>query len=939
MKVYWLCILLIAFSFLNAQLPPELADQPLPMDPEVLYGTLENGIKYYIVQNAKPKNIAELRLYIDAGSVLEDEDQRGLAHFTEHMAFNGTEHFEKSEVVDYLASIGMGFANGLNAMTSYDFTMYQLKIPTDNREQLEKGFLILSDMAHSVAFEPEELERERGVIIEEWRMGQGANERVSKKVSEVTFAGSRYANRTPIGSHDVLTSFGRDEIVRFYNDWYRPDLQSVLVIGDLPKEDALALVQEHFGNIPASENPRPREIFTVPDHPEPRAVVATDAEFPYSIISADWSVEPGSFQTVGDFYQSLHRSLFFTMLNSRLEELTKTEDPPFSFAYGSSGSRLKGLSQTSLAAYTGEGKNLSALQVLLTEAERVRTHGFLPSEFERAKINYLRLLEANVEQRSTKESRALVWDFFDTLMNGDVPMSEEHVLMLATQLIDGVQLQNINALVDDYITEDNLTISYQSIDKEGMVHPSPEQLLRVHSEVIASDIPAYEDIQITEPLMAEIPNPGKITRRKLHKASGIQEWTLSNGIKVFSKKTDFKADEVLFSAYSPGGSSRYDAESAKHAQLLGSFVNDGGVGDFDSNSLTRMMTGKIANLYLNVGTYNEGFTGSASPKDMEILFQLLYQTGTIARFDQKDLNSFITRMKPWLENKGTNPEQVFSDSLQSLTYNNHPMMQPLDLENLNSMELTSLKAMYNDRFGNYGDFSFFFVGNFDQKLLEEYSAIYLANLPVQKRKDRIVDAGIRTVRGIKESRFAKGSSESAYVAHVTADSFKLNDDNKTQMSAMLMVLNEKLRENIREHMSGVYAIQAWQGYIDQPKQEYTISIWMSCSPERVDELNEAIFATIDSIKAGAFEDRYVISSKAVLEKRYEENIYQNRYWMNNMLSNASANIKLDSFLDHPDRYARIDKKTITKAARKYLNFDNTKLSVIMVPEKSALNKE
>ncbi|MDD3578268.1 MAG: pitrilysin family protein, partial [Candidatus Cloacimonetes bacterium] len=225
MKVYWLCILLIAFSFLNAQLPPELADQPLPMDPEVLYGTLENGIKYYIVQNAKPKNIAELRLYIDAGSVLEDEDQRGLAHFTEHMAFNGTEHFEKSEVVDYLASIGMGFANGLNAMTSYDFTMYQLKIPTDNREQLEKGFLILSDMAHSVAFDPSELERERGVIIEEWRMGQGANERVQKKVAEVTFAGSRYANRTPIGSHDVLTSFGRDEIVRFYNDWYRPDLQ------------------------------------------------------------------------------------------------------------------------------------------------------------------------------------------------------------------------------------------------------------------------------------------------------------------------------------------------------------------------------------------------------------------------------------------------------------------------------------------------------------------------------------------------------------------------------------------------------------------------------------------------------------------------------------------------------------------------------------------
>lgn len=289
MRKIWLSLLSMVVGIAFAQLPPQIAELPLPNDPDILVGTLENGITYYIMQNPKPANRAELRLFIDAGSILEDEDQKGLAHFTEHMAFNGSQNFEKSEVVDYLASIGMGFANGLNAMTSYDFTMYQLKIPTDNQEQLEKGFLILSDMAHQVSFSPEELERERGVIIEEWRMGQNAQSRVSDAVSKVRFAGSRYAERTPIGTYDTLTSFGRDEIVRFYQDWYRPDLQSVIVIGDLPKEESLSLVEKYFASIPPKENARPREIFTVPSYPEARAVVATDPEFPYSIITASWA--------------------------------------------------------------------------------------------------------------------------------------------------------------------------------------------------------------------------------------------------------------------------------------------------------------------------------------------------------------------------------------------------------------------------------------------------------------------------------------------------------------------------------------------------------------------------------------------------------------------------------------------------------------------------
>lgn len=936
MKVYWLVLLFVAFSILSAQLPPQLAEMPLATDPDILHGTLENGLKYYIVENAKPANRVELRLWVDAGSVLEDDDQLGLAHFTEHMAFNGTKNFAKSEVVDYLASIGMGFANGLNAMTSFDFTMYQLKVPTDNPEHLQKGFQILSDMAYQVTFDPDELERERGVIIEEWRMGQDANSRIRDITNKVTFAGSRYADRMPIGTYESLTTFGRDEIVRFYHDWYRPDLQTVLVIGDMPKAEALRLIEQYFAVIPARENPRPREIFSVPDHPEPRAVVATDPEFSYSTISASWTSEHTRNQTVGDFFQNLHQQMFFTMLNARLQELTQDEDPPFSFAYGSSGTMLKGLAQTNLTAYTGEGKNLSALNVLMTEAERVRQHGFVPGEFERAKINYIRRLEAAVEQKSTQESSSLVWQFFGTMMRGDVRMSPEHTLMLAQQLLDGVQLANINALVDDLITEDNLTISYASFDKDGMIHPTEAELLGVYALVNAAQISPYEDTEVTEPLMEAIPKAGRITKRKVHKDSGIREWTLSNGVTVISKKTAFKADEVLFGARRPGGFSGHPISEAHNAQLLGSFLDGSGVGDFDNNTLTRMLAGKIARVNMGLETYYDTFNGSASPRDLETLFQLIYQNATNARFEQKSLAAFIGRMKPWLENAENNPESVFSDSLQTLLYAGHPMYAPLRVGHLNRMRIENLQSLYQQRFGDYTGFTFFFVGNFDEAILEEYCKIYLANLPAKGKKTRITDAGIRPFSGRQEVRFAKGSSESAYVAHATTDAFNLSDDNKVAMSAMINVLNEKLRENIRERMSGVYAIQAWPQYIDHPKSQFMVTIWMSCSPERVDELNSAIFATIDSIRAGTFDERYIVSSKAVLEKRYEESIAQNRYWLSRMTENKFSPVKLDSFLDHPARYARIDRKMITKAAQDYLKFDKSKLTVVMVPDKSAV---
>ena len=931
MKVFWLSLMALAISLAFAQMPPQMAEMPLPHDPQILMGTLENGISYYIMQNARPANRAELRLYVDAGSILEDEDQLGLAHFTEHMAFNGTTHFGRSEVVDYLASIGMGFANGLNAMTSYDFTMYQLKIPTDDSEQLEKSFLILSDMANQVSFLPDELESERGVIIEEWRMGQNAQSRIGDAISKVRFAGSRYATRAPIGTYEIISTFERDKIVRFYEDWYRPDLQSVVVIGDLEVETARTLVEQYFGNIPARENPRPREIFEVPNHPAARAVVATDPEYPYSTITASWNRDATTYNTVGDFYRDLHEKLFFNMLNARYEELIQDENPPFSVAYGSSGSMLKGLNSTDLTAYSGEGKNLEALRTLLTEAERVRRHGFTESELDRAKLRLTRRLEKAVEESSTRESGQIVWGVFASLINDGAIMSAEQNLMLASQLIQAINLESVNAVIDELITPENLTISYTATEKEGAIHPTEEELLAVYGEVQALDIQPYEDNEVTEPLMAEIPQPGKIVKQKLHPKSGIKEWTLSNGVKVYSKKTDFKADEILFTAKSPGGYSRYDAEHFHAAQSLGSYTASSGLGAFDSNDLSRVLAGKIASVDLDVTVHYEGMNGSASPRDLEVMFQLIHQNATNARFDQKSLTSFVNRYKPFLENAMNSPERVFFDTLSTLTYNNHEMKIPLRAQHLEELQLQQLQSVYSDRYADFSDFSFFFVGNFEEKQLEEYVKTYLATLPVTKRKDKIHDAGIVPFQGKKEVRIRRGSSESAYVSHVTTGKMKINYDNRAEMSVMLLVLNEKLRENIREQMSGVYMIQAMPKLERLPYQHYTLSILMTCDPERVDELSAAIFATVDSVRTGQFEERYVTSGKAVMQKSHEEFISQNRYWLSNVVNDTLNKDKLASFMENPSRYAKIDKKAVTKAAKKYLRFDEDSLTVIMTP--------
>jgi len=930
-RIYLGLILICCILNLGAIIPPEYTSYPLQQDPEVISGTLDNGLKYYIKQNAKPEKRLELRLFINAGSIVEDDDQRGLAHFVEHMAFNGTKNFPRSEMVDYLTSIGMGYHNGLNGGTSYDYTIYEFKLPTDDETKMRKGISILSDIAWQVSFEPSEIERERGVVMEEWRLGQNAQKRIQDQIDKVRFAGSRYAERNPIGTIENLKTFKPESLIRYYQDWYRPDLETVFIVGDCDPQKMESLVKEYFGVIPKRENPRPRLSYPVPDNIEPRAVTVLDKEQPYTMLRSTWKVKTTPVTDLGSLYKEMKQDLFFTMVNARLQELSQQPDPSFPYAYMYNANWLQGFNATDCIMIANEGRSEDAFRTLITELARIRQYGYQSAELERAKQIMIRQAEKWVADKPTMDSEDVLWELLDAVMSGDTIISAEFYEQMLKGLINEIALSEVNDIVDDVITSENLTLSLAGTDKPEANYPSQEDLLAIYHEAIAQELEPWEDITVNEPLLETIPQPGKITKEKVFPKSGIKQWKLSNGVTVYTKKTDFKADEVILTAQSPGGKAKLKPEDYKAAEIMPQYFNVSGFGNFDAPALQKALAGKIVYVYPTISTYYEGWRGSCSPQDMELMFQMLYQYNYVPRFNEEAFSAALASTRAWIQNRLLEPSNAFFDTLFVLFYNNHPLKRNLHPEDLDSITLKQVKNIFQDRFGDYTDFTFYVVGNFDEEQLKNYCQTYLANLPVKGRKEKMTDTGVRAFNGKKEISFHKGT-ERSFVSNVTNNKASISPQNNVQQAALQMIAYEKLRENVRENMSGAYVVEIQSFYDFLPKPDIITLTLMGCNPERARELNAATFATLDSLKNGLFADKYIESTKTTLHKKYEENIKSNRYWVNNMSENIAYNLPIDCFLDYPALYDKLDKKAITKTAKQYYGFDKSLLSVYMFPE-------
>ena len=894
-------------------------------------GRLENGLHYYILENEEPENRAELRLVVNAGSILENEDQTGLAHFLEHMAFNGTAHFEKQELVEYMESIGMRMGTGLNASTSFDETVYILRVPTDSADVLETAILILEDWGHGLSFDPEEIDRERGVIVEEWRLGQGAGARMRDVQFPILFHGSRYAERLPIGKMEVVESFDPETLKSFYRDWYRPDLMAVIAVGDFDGDQVESLITEHFSRLNPPENPRPRTVHDVPDHEETLFAIATDEEATGTTVNIYFKQELQKQGTVGAYRQEIVEGFFTSMLNQRLSEIRQSADPPFLSAGSSQGPLNRAKGAYILGASVKDGGILLGLETILREGERVAQHGFTEAELDRAKTTALRSMERSYEGRDTRSSSSFVGGFINHFLYGYQIADIGFRYQLYQRFVPEIQLEEVNRLAREWITDRNRVVMVSAPEKEGLAVPTEEELSGVFGAVTAEELEPYTETLGDEPLLPILPEPGAIVSELVVDTVGVTEWTLSNGIRVILKPTDFTDDQILFRAYSPGGYSLVDDEDFLPVSSAGSIVNGSGLGSFNPIDLGKKLTGKVASASASISGLEEGLSGSASPQDLETMFQLIYLRFTAPRVDSTLLLSNQTRALAALENLRASPAAVFADTLQMTLTQNHPRAPLLTEEVIMATDLEACLDLYEDRFADASDFTFIFAGDFVPETLSPLVEQYIAPLPSLGRVETWRDVDPVPPKGVIEKSVFKGLEPQSRSVFVFTGEFDDTRANRNDFSVMTGVLQTKLRERVREELGGTYSISVSGSNGWRPTGTYTITIQFGSDPERVQELKEVVFAEIEKLKAVGPEEVDLENVKESLRRTRETNLESNSYWIIQLVHLYQRGHDLTEFWGYEESIEEISVQSVRAAAERYFDVGNY-VQVTLYPE-------
>jgi zinc protease len=920
----------ISFGELTAQ--PFDYSQKIPMDSSIRYGKLPNGITYYIKRNLKPEKRVELRLAVNAGSILEDSDQLGLAHFTEHMAFNGTKHFAKNELVSYLQSVGVRFGADLNAYTGFDETVYMLQIPTDKEDLIEKGIDVLEDWAHELSFDTSEIDKERGVVIEEWRLGRGAEQRMEDKYFPVIFHNSRYAKRLPIGNKESLEKFQYNVLKRFYSDWYRPDLMAVLAIGDIDVNEYEKKIKEHFSNIPIKQNRRPRKEYEVPNHKETFVCVTSDKEAPITTVGIYYKTDEKPQVTIGEFREYARRQLYFEMFNQRIAELTQLPNPPFinAFSYfGNIGARNKE-AYVSEAIVSDTGIN-TGLKALLEENEKAKQFGFAQSELDRAKMNLLNGFEKYYNERDKTESDNYASEYIRNFLNKEPIPGITFEFNFMKQYLPEVTLGDINKLAKEWIIDTNRVAVVTAPQKEGLVLPSEKAILAVIDNSAKQQLKAYNDKLANTELMAQKPKAGKILSEKNIPEIGVTIFTLSNGCKVLLKPTDFKNDEIQFSGVSPGGQFLYADSDHFSAHFAISVVTESGVSDFSNIELQKLLAGKTVSAEPNIGNGTEGIKASCAPKDLETMFQLVYLYFTKPRVDSNAFISFKNKIKAYLNNIESNPQMYYSDQVAKILSQNNPrgggIPKETDIEKIN---LKRVYEIYRDRFADASDFNFVMVGNFKTDSVRHFLETYIASLPSINRKETWKDLGIRPPKGNVYKNINKGSDPKSFVSLYFTDTANYNTDDAYWLRSLEDLLDIRLIEMLREEKSGVYSVGAKATMSRVPYNNYSISIKFPCAPNNIDSLVKEAFDIISEIKETGVSEKNMGKIKETQERELEVSLKKNGYWLSYLENSYLYNDDLLNILKKKERIEKLTSKNIQEVARKY--FKDQYIKIVLYPE-------
>ncbi|MCE5331226.1 MAG: insulinase family protein [Bacteroidales bacterium] len=878
-----LSLLFIGSVSLMAQQAPEV-----PIDPKIRYGKLDNGLTYYIRANKLPKERAEFFIAQNVGAILENDDQNGLAHFLEHMCFNGTKNYPGKGVINYFEKIGVKFGSNINAYTSLDETVYNLSdIPTTRETIIDSALLVLHDWSGFVSLLDDEIDAERGVIREEWRQGAGAERRMWKESNILKYPGSQYAKRDVIGDTAVINNFSYKTLRDYYQKWYRPDQQAILVVGDVDVDKVEAKIKAMFADIPKKENAGERPVYPIFDNEEPIVALVKDKEARMTRIELEYKQDKLPVEvkkSMSGYVVNVANNLISTMLGNRFDEITQEANAPFVGGYAFYGELVKSKDAFQMLVVPNEGREMEGLKAILLEAEKVKRFGFTNSELERAKTDLLKRTEKVYNDRENQKNSDLIREYVRNFLSDELIPGIEWEYQTMQMILPNLSADMVNQVAKSYVTDKNLIVSIMAPDKEAVKIPSEAEIKTAIEESKKAELTAKAEEDMNKPLIKIIPKAGKVNKVAKNEKLGTTEWTLSNGVKVVFKPTKFKQDEILLSAFSHGGISKVaNVDDLASATLATSIVGNNGLGEYTQIELNKLLTGKIAHVTPFINAYEEGFDGSSSVNDFETMLQLIYLNFTAPRKDDNSYTALMNMYRASLANSASDPRKAFSDSVGTMITNRNARTVILNIETLDKINQDKALAIFKERFAVPADFTFVFTGNVDPNNAATKQAVctYLGGIKSKKGVEKFTDNNIRKPKGevknyfTKEMKVKKASNFILYSA-----SLPFNMTNRTALTAIGNILNIRYLESIREKEGGSYGVGVRGSMSNTPIEEATLLMQFDTDPEKQQKLIGIIHAEVKEIIANGPRIDDLQKVKENMLKKYTEDLAENNWWDN-----------------------------------------------------------
>ena len=907
-----------------------LAQQVLPVDTLIRSGTLANGLQYFIRPNEEPANRVELRLIVRAGALQEKDDQLGLAHFVEHMAFNGTTHFAKNELIDFLESTGMRFGPDLNAYTSFDETVYRLQVRSDSAAYLHRGLLILEDWASGISFSPEEVEKERGVVISEWRSRLSPEQRQQQQIFPVLYQGSRYAERLPIGDPDIIESAPVSVIRRYYDEWYRPELMTVVVVGDTDPGTMERELQERFGELQNPIDAPDRQAYAVPDYDTLRYVQATDPEAPFTEVKL-YLQQPKT--KPEDKLRSEIRSLLVNrMLGARLYDLQQQPNPPFTFATSAYTSSLGGRKAYLISAFSSPEQIEEGFRAVLETTLQAKQHGFLASELDRKKEELRTRLEKAAREESSVKSGTYANRIVQHVLNEAPLLTDRQRYSLYDSILQTITLEEVNAQLPAWWAIEGQTIVITAPATATGQLPDRDAWSKLIDMTLQQDYAPYAEKGIEQSLFDRQLPAISWQRTYYDSTLGIEEYQLANGVRLILKPTDFKAGEILLSAFSPGGHSVYPDSLYQAASIAANIVASSGVGPYDETTLTKFLSDKNVSIAPYITELYEGFGGQTTPEELELMLQLIYLYATEPRRSEEALQSYQARQVPVLENLFANPYYSFGDFSFRVRYGDHPRRGIARPEQVAALRMDDIWSIYQDRFRDAGDFTFVLVGNINPQKDLPLLARYLGNLPATSRRDSWQDVGARLVPGVMDTTLVAGQAPKALVEINFHGDMVYSGAERFAYNSLLEVARIRLRERLREDLGGVYGVRLGGTALAYPMPNYRTAIRFDAKPAQLDTLLTTLYEEIRLLQQEEVAGTYVQKVQETYRQGRRKNQRENRYWLGQLTARYRNHIPLNGMQDavFQSYVDGLTPKSIQAAARRYFDWGN-RVQLILEP--------